>query len=110
MEGTKNKFMKNINKLKSLMLRNRKRKKRTSGGNIDLGIPRAALVYACEDGIKFRKYSSVEEARKAMQLASSKAKLALESNNYNDDSFQAWQVIDYSNDIDRAIRKVTHLK
>lgn len=65
----------------------------------------AVLVYASEDGIEFRKYRSVEEARCAMEKEASAAIAELEADNYNDDSFQGWQVIDFTEEIHQAIAR-----
>ena len=66
-------------------------------------IMRAVLVYASEDGIEFRKYRSAEEAQGAMEKEAAAARAELEADNYNDDSFQGWQVIDFTEEIHQAI-------
>lgn len=68
-------------------------------------IMKAVLFYANEDGIEFRKYATLEEAQKAMEEEAAEARKELEANNYNDDSFQGWQVVDFTEDIERAVKQ-----
>lgn len=68
-------------------------------------IMKAVLFYANEDGIEFRKYATLEEAQKAMEEEAAEARKELEANNYNDDSFQGWQVVDFTEDIEQAVNQ-----
>ena len=53
--------------------------------------------------VHFRKYRSAEEARGAMEKEAAAARAELEANNYNNDSFQGWQIIDFTDEIHQAI-------
>lgn len=68
-------------------------------------IMKAVLFYANENGIEFRKYATLEEAQKAMEEEAAEARKELEANNYNDDSFQGWQVVDFTEDIEQAVNQ-----